>query len=76
MTARKEVMVAVEGSKAMDYAISVGKGVICHMIARRKATSVLVVASLGTRSMLVVRKCFASIVARKATRVQHAGNRR
>ncbi|MCI73164.1 hypothetical protein A2U01_0094428, partial [Trifolium medium] len=26
--------------------------------------------------MLVVRRCFASIVARKATRVQHAGNRR
>ncbi|MCI61209.1 hypothetical protein A2U01_0082466, partial [Trifolium medium] len=54
MTARKEVMVAVEGSKAMDYAISVARGVICHMITRRKATSVLVVASLGTRPMLVV----------------------
>ncbi|MCI72571.1 hypothetical protein A2U01_0093834, partial [Trifolium medium] len=42
MITEERIMVVVKGSKAMVCAISVGRGVICRMIARRKAISVLV----------------------------------
>ncbi|MCI83101.1 hypothetical protein A2U01_0104376 [Trifolium medium] len=54
MITEEKVMVVVKGSRVLEIVTNVENGVICHMIARRKVTSVLVVVSLGIRPMLVV----------------------